>query len=511
MAGMAIVAAEFCLGVSYYGFLSELTCRRLSQWRTVTMRVFRTCLEFMASVAVVLVTAGNARTETFDLETKRLPSSYTAARSSEHAAFMSRYYQRFYSRGGSYVRMSGQEDFSKVVVKEPEYASQRPFKGVAKLGNQDFGFVFDVAPAKSAQPQVTTSGRTRVRYTHLYFDCNHNGDLTDDQVVEAERKSSSYSYFPRVDVTFDVDGTKAEYAFYMRTYSSSSGYSRAYLYGAAYREGEITLNGEKKRVVLVDFNSNARYDDAMSVATMSDGSFYPSMGDTIYIDPDPGKGGYTYGSDVTMNDVQQPVGKLVNIDGRFYGMELSPAGDKLTLTPSSAPVGHVSNPNKGFRALMHSDQGILKVSSNDSGKSPLPVGDWKLLSYTIDATAMPEAKKEESSLLNTLSAALVQSTSSSSPRWSFISARAKSNSAAVNVREGETVDLPFGPPYKPIVKVSRTSGSSGNRVAYLRLSLIGAGGESCSNLLVNGSRPKEPEFTITSAEEKVAQGKFRYG
>jgi hypothetical protein len=468
------------------------------------MRVLRTCLSFVAGIVAVLITAGDARPETINLEMKRLPSSLTAARSSEDAAFLSRYYQRFYTRDGSYARTPGQSDFSKVVVKEPKYEYARPFKGVAKLGSQEFGFAFDVASSKS-----TTTRSTRVRYTHLYFDINGNGDLTDDKAVEAESQSSSYSssytYFPRVDVTIDVDGTKVEYAFHMRAYASSSGYSRAYLYGAAYREGEITLNGEKKRIVLVDSNSNARYDDAMSIATLSDGGLYPSMGDMIFIDPDPSKGLISY--DMTTNDAQQPVGKLVNIDGRFFGMELSPAGDKLTLTPSSAPVGYVSNPNKGFRALVHGGQGTLKVSLTESGKSPLPVGDWKLLSYTIDGTVMPEAKEEESSLLNTLSAALVQSSSSANPRWSIISARAKGDSAAVKVREGETFDLPFGPPYKPIVNVSRKSSSE----VYLRLSLVGAGGEVASNLMVNGSRPKEPEFTITSGEEKVAQGKFRYG
>lgn len=453
------------------------------------MRVLRTCLKFFAGVAVVLIATSDARTETFDLKTKRLPSSYMSVRSSKDAAFMSRYYQRFYTRDGSYVRTPGQTDFSKVVVKEPKYQHARPFKGVAKLGTQEFGFAFDVDSSAS-----TTTRSTRVRYTHFYFDSNGNGDLTDDEPVKAERNSSSYSYFPRVDVTIDVDGTKVDYAFYMRTYSSSSGYSRAYLYGAAYREGEITLGGERKRIVLVDSNSNAQFNDATGAA--------------IFIDPDPNAGVYAYG-DMTMNDVQQPIGKLVNIDNRFYDMELSPAGDKLTLTPSSAPVGYVSNPNKGFRALLQGDQGILKISVGESRKSPLPVGDWRLLSYTIDGTVTPEAKEEEGSLLNTLSEALVQSSNSARPRWSFISARATNNATAVSIREGETVDLPVGPPYKPIVSVSRRSGST--PTAYLRLSLVGAGGETVSNIMVDGSRPKEPEFTITSGEEKVAQGKFRYG
>ena len=118
------------------------------------MRVLGTCLKFVAGVAVVLITTSDARTETIKLETKRLPSSSMALSSSEDAAFRSRYYQSFYTRDGSYVRMSGQPDFSKVVVKEPEYASARPFKGVAKLGAQEFAFAFDTASADSKSSET---------------------------------------------------------------------------------------------------------------------------------------------------------------------------------------------------------------------------------------------------------------------------------------------------------------------------------------------------------------------
>ena len=471
------------------------------------MRALETCLKLAAGIAVLLITTGDARAETFNLEMKRLPSSFLASGSSEDAAFQSRVYQSIYAGNGPFGRTNDRSPFSKVVTKEPKYEFANPLKGVAKLGTREFGFAFDVVPAKSDKPKATTRTirSSMVRYTHLYFDCNGNGDLTDDQVVEAEAQPSPYTFFPRVDVTLDIDGTQMGYAFYMRTYPASSSYGYAFLCGAAYRHGEITLNGEKRRVVVVDSNSNARFDDTVSLGYSSDGTIYPSASDTIFIDPAPSKGG------TPTNDVQQPVGKLVNVKGRFYSMELSPAGDKLTLTPSSVPVGYVSNPNKGVHALVHGDAGTLRVSLGESGKSPLPVGDWKLLSYTIDRTAIPETKGEESSLLNTLSAALVQSSSSPSSRRSYVSARAKKGGTAVNVREGETVDLPFGSPYKPIVKVSRTSGSSGNRTAHLSLSLVGAGGEIVNDIMVNGSRPSVPEFTITSAEEKVAQGKFRYG
>ena len=52
--------------------------------------------------------------------------------------------------------------------------------------------------------------------------------------------------------------------------------------------------------------------------------------------------------------------KLVGIDGRFYDLKITPAGDKLTLTPSTAPLGSVTNPNDGFRAVIYSDDVFLE-------------------------------------------------------------------------------------------------------------------------------------------------------
>ena len=78
--------------------------------------------------------------------------------------------------------------------------------------------------------------------------------------------------------------------------------------------------------------------------------------------------------------------KLVNIDGRFYELKISPAGDKLTLTASAVPLGSVTNPNDGFRAMIYGDQGFLKIRGKKGTPVAVPEGQWKLLSYTIDAT-----------------------------------------------------------------------------------------------------------------------------
>jgi hypothetical protein len=84
------------------------------------------------------------------------------------------------------------------------------------------------------------------------------------------------------------------------------------------------------------------------------------------------------------------------------------------------------------------------------------------------------------------------------------------DSKVMTVRKDETIALPFGPPFKTLVKPSR-SAEAGKTVS-LRLSLVGSGGEQCSSLTVDGSRPGQPEFTIATADgEEVESGKFKWG
>jgi hypothetical protein len=78
----------------------------------------------------------------------------------------------------------------------------------------------------------------------------------------------------------------------------------------------------------------------------------------------------------------------------------------------------------------------------------------------------------------------------------------------VEVRAGETAELPFGAPYTPQVTGSVQSGDK----ISLGMSLVGIGGEVCSNLIVDGGRPGKPAFTITDPDGKVVErGTFEYG
>ena len=498
------------------------------------MNVLRLMIGIGAIVALAAVSVAHA--ETFDLELKKLgtPSSSTPV---IERMISSTSYQRFYeqtrTQPGVTSTSPGRAEFAKIIKKEPaKYVCKSPFRGVATLGTQKFCFAFDTNPDAKDNERVTgdkSKMEDLQRYSRLYFDANCNGDLTDDTPIDAAAAGSVYSSassayanytFPTVDVTIEADGTKMDYAFRMSIYSraySTYSYASASLYAAAYRTGEITVDGKKVSVYLVDFNSNGRFDDLSGIdssITLSDGTAYPKQGDMIWVDPDPKTMVYGSPYDPTSTDAQQYLSKMLNVGGKFYDMKISPSGDKLTLSASSKPVGHVSNPCKGYRAVVYSDQGMLKISGDESGKAPLPTGEWRLLSYTLDGTKAAEeaaetAEEEGPSLLETLANALTASTPAvAGPRPTLVSARAKRDAPAIQVREGETVALPFGTPYKLMVEAR----PRGTGTASLSLKIVGVGGEVCNNMIVKGARPPKPTFTITGPDGKeVASGNFEYG
>jgi len=90
-----------------------------------------------------------------------------------------------------------------------------------------------------------------------------------------------------------------------------------------------------------------------------------------------------------------------------------------------------------------------------------------------------------------------------------VSAQATGAYKPVAVRKGETVVLPFGPPYKPVVRVDGTQGTGQVR---LGMTLFGSAGERCTDMMVQGSRPSKPAFTISNPKgEVVYRGNFDYG
>jgi hypothetical protein len=161
----------------------------------------------------------------------------------------------------------------------------------------------------------------------------------------------------------------------------------------------------------------------------------------------------------------------------------------------------------------------VRINGGKDDPAPVPAGEWKLLAYQINLTPEPEKKAEEEGEKKdgeqkTLSDALKNVLSNSKPkpvRPTLAAGQAPVSYKAVQVVEGETVEMPFGPPYKPVVKAIPVT-QENKKVTRLSLTLVGMGGENCSNLMVDGKRPPKPEFAITDPDGKEVQtGSFEYG
>jgi hypothetical protein len=550
----------------------------------------RYLLTATAATGLALAALVVARAETSTLEIKRLESQnirnqydylYRATGSQTFQAQIGPEGKNTINFGGE----TGQKAmFKDIVKKEPKYESDHPFRGVAKFGTQEYAFALDTmlpdsekkkeaenkdskskegddksddkgAKSQSSKSLAGTllqalSGSDQdvepakppkaVPFNRLYFDANHNGDLTDEKVIETEAMpgvvfAGSYAQFrfPRIDLTLDADGTPVDYSFFLTGYVNAQrefSYAIVQINSAAYREGDITLDGKKRHVVLIDNNSNGRFDDVGKVSKTimrSGGALYPEPGDMLLVDPqETATGGYSSPYEASSNNYQHYVSKLVDVDGRYYTLNVTPAGDKLTMEPASVPLGKITNPNGRFKAVIYNEDGLLKISGGKDTPVSIPEGEWKLLSYTIDLTnvgepAKPEDKKDEAkekSGMSALALALESLLGNNNPvappgrRFSYVSAGATAKYKPVKVKEGETVEFPFGPPYKPQVTIGYLQGSGENKQAALAMTLFGSVGEVVSDMMVGGARPSKPEFTIKDPKGEVVQsGNFEYG
>ena len=449
--------------------------------------------------------------------------------------------------------------FKKVVKKEPaKYHSEFPLRGVATLGDRKYGFVLDAPDAK-------TPG-----YGLLYLDRNGNGDLTDDEVIESDavrqarekandakqstdekqdkvREAAAdmlaaagqhSAEFPRIDLTIEIDGKKVEHPLFFTCHSYQTNdyaYAAASVCGGVYYEGQIDIDGRSRRVVLVDYNNNGRFDDPSTVNAVQYGPNQPARryvtrGDVLYVDPQPVTD-FNLIWDPAGLDFRHSVEKMICLDGKYQDLKVSPTGETLTLEPSKVPLGLVTSPNANYRAVLHGDRGVVAIKGTKDEAVALPVGEWKLVSYVIDLTDVkpadepkPEKKpaadaKKKGGLWSALGKALgetagesplVSGTMPGQRRTTMVAASAVDSCPAVKVAAGETVVLPFGPPFTTTATISHYDPR--RDTLYLEMEIADSTGALVTNMSINGGRPGKPKIKITDPDGKtVIEGDFEYG
>ncbi|HBO46011.1 MAG TPA: hypothetical protein DD670_19225, partial [Planctomycetaceae bacterium] len=455
--------------------------------------------------------------------------------------------------------------FEAAVKTQPaKYNSSTPFRGVVRLGDKQYGFVFDAADAESKA------------YTLLYFDANGNGDLTDDGAVESfeskqekakaeqegsetkddakkedvEKKtevekpavsppasrvraagpillrsgmlgrpgsSPARHRFPRVDMKIAVDGREVEYSVLVSVYSRlqpNMGYAYASFGAGVYYEGEIEVEGRARRAVLVDYNSNGRFDDRTTLrhvgAVGTPQRLYPMSGDVLYLDPKPVANLRTiYGPSGV--DFRNGIEKLLALDGRYYDLTVSPSGTELTIEPSTVARGFVRNSAAKYSAVIFGDLGMITINGTGNEPVAVPEGEWRLLSYTIDLTSEKKAEDAAKPQADEPPAAQPgRMVRAGTPKVTRASGAGTTAVRPVRVAKDETVLLPFGPPYT--VALNPPVFRPGNDEMVFNLKLTGSGGEPLTSLMVDGARPPEPTIKILDPNgEIVVEGKFKYG
>jgi hypothetical protein len=429
---------------------------------------------------------------TIKLELKQLPQSPTDARQQDFMNYWvnsQRFFIDLHDRAArfNFDRRAQEADFRRLVREEPaKYNSEHPLRIVAKLGGREYPLVIDAKDADSQQ------------YDRLYFDRNRNGDLARGAPIDVPSSGQSVgrsASFSRVDLALDADGAKYDYSFRVNAYSRMAkgfAYASVQLSAAAYREGTIILDGKPRQIALLDFNSNGRFDD---LAKFDSGRseprerIYCEPGDMLVLDPAQTNGIFSH--DVTRSNNRHYLSTLANLDSHFFEVKVTPSGDTLTLTPLAAPMGKVATSFDQCAMVLNGERGIVSILAEKDHPALLPGGKWRLLAYTIRQAAIEPGVTEGAN------------------RVCYVSAAGSMNAPLLQVTSDATTTLPIGPPYRPEVRAQFRKGTG---EVSLGMTLVGVGGEICTDMNVRGKRPGSPKLTITTtAGDVVERGFFKYG
>ena len=244
------------------------------------------------------------------------------------------------------------KEFFGMVKKEPTYVTKKPLRGVIKFGDQRFAFAMDAVPKEEPkeeskedskkEPKVEDAAAAKAAvkldakqieaekekaeqkkklvkmqdsaFNRLYLDLNANGDLTDDEPIEAKSVRAYSPDYARATfvatLPVEQDGEKfdvpcnfeASMNSWSHTVQTPDGKEQkieqkhiyTQFYSGCFREGEVTLGDKAYRVILIDYNNNGVFNDASELheVNMYQGDGKPprkenrvQSGDILYVFP----------------------------------------------------------------------------------------------------------------------------------------------------------------------------------------------------------------------------------
>lgn len=353
-------------------------------------------------------------------------------------------------------------------------------------------------------------------FTRVHFDANHNGDLTDDPILEgparvSERRGRRHGYvqFPIVDASVRLNGTVLPFRF--RFYVTGTrlhevagadltqhGLDKHFHLGlevACHYSGKLQLDGRTYRFALADRNGNGRFTDRCRIVEREFEAGMTSLhpdGDALYV---------TEADDMTPHDAQV-LGSFLLLRDRLFTVRIDEAMRSMVLAPVTDNLAPLGLAREARHVLLEGEsdgRGLVMVQPGTNAM--VPKGAYRLVGYQVRCR---DAAGD-----------LWQAGAVATPRSPYVPAGAPN---AV---------LRFGEPYAPVVRVLPSAIQRWQNGDDLDLELVvtGAGDErlvditrlagSQSKIVMSSRepvRPKEPSYRILKTDgEIVAQGDFEYG
>ncbi len=331
--------------------------------------------------------------------------------------------------------------------------------------------VYFVVHAGDGQIQGITYRSTRPPgEVVLYLDTDGDGLWSDERVYVGRRLwifslTATYEFGPVY--LKQGDGQPGGNVFYPHC---SDGKWLTF-YPAFYRDGTVVLDGVSRRITLVDTDFDGRFNEMFEPPARD--SRDPNS-DVIAIDcgcfsPLPGGGRRS-------EAVILPLSKIINLDGRFYGIEVTEDGSTVEFRRAEPAFGLLDFGGKDVSVDLWSNSGPQQVSG--AGQTwRLPAG--RHYARSLDLTEIV-----------------------GSDRWAF-KMTSPGELKDFEIAPGKTTTLKIGPPFQAKGIFRRFAY---NPDVQVRVDLEGQAGERYSAVVTkNDQKVPEPSFRILNGVEQVVQ------
>ncbi len=254
--------------------------------------------------------------------------------------------------GGLSTRQLTMTDSQPVGVALPEFKSDSPVFAQWSTPMVESGTLW------IALDRTTSSSSPNI----LYIDSNGDGRLDDETGQAAYRMDQYYSYFGPVKVIFQIPDGPVTYHLNLRVYTRDSSNRRMYISAGGWYEGDVTVGGQKKHCVLLDYNANG---------TFNDRSPQPGECDRIRI------------SERNTLDALF-VGKYLQIDGTLYAPEIARDGAFVKLPRAEGVKYGTVKLAENITALSAGGENGQFILKPENGIAKLPVGTYGITEWAVE-------------------------------------------------------------------------------------------------------------------------------